>query len=141
MRNKEDHMEIKLKQETLKTVVVLVVGFAAGAAFVRIARKPEPQSPSSPPAMIETNAMNPVPLAAGNQAGPQMMPPTGGDSFQSKMQKFQEAVRRRQQEGRDLSEIGRIMTEFQPLAQAGKTQEAEAVLDRALAALDNTPAQ
>jgi len=37
-----------------------------------------------------------------------------------------------QQEGRDLSPVGKILQEFEPLMKQGKLPEAEAVLDRAI---------
>ena|GEM_PF-222589 len=53
-------------------------------------------------------------------------------SLQEKMQKLQAGVQKWQQEGRDLSPVGRIMQDFEPLMRQGKLPEAEAVLDRAL---------
>jgi hypothetical protein len=41
-----------------------------------------------------------------------------------------------QAEGRDPSRIGEIMQSFEPLLKSGKLAEAEAVLDRALQAVD-----
>ena len=48
------------------------------------------------------------------------------------MQKLQSRVQGWQAEGRDLSPVGRILQEFEPLMKDGKLREAEAVLDRAL---------
>ena len=61
------------------------------------------------------------------------------ESIQQKMQQVQQGIQRWQHAGRDPSPVGRIMQEFEPLMQAGKFQEAEAVLDRALALLDEKP--
>ncbi|MBI4659253.1 MAG: periplasmic heavy metal sensor [Verrucomicrobia bacterium] len=52
--------------------------------------------------------------------------------IQMKMQGVQASIRRWEQDGRDLSPIGQIMDEFEPLMREGKFKEAEAVLDRAL---------
>ena len=61
---------------------------------------------------------------------PDAKPPPA--SLQAKMQKFQAAVQRWQEQNRDLSPVGQIMQEFQPLMNEGKFEEAEAKLDRIL---------
>ncbi len=50
----------------------------------------------------------------------------------SKMQKFQAALKRAQQEGKDLSEVGKIMEGLEALMKEGKSKEAGERLDRAL---------
>ncbi len=57
-------------------------------------------------------------------------------SIQAKMKRVHEGVQRWQQEGRDPSPIGRILERFEPLMKEGKIDEAEAILDEALNALD-----
>jgi len=57
--------------------------------------------------------------------------------LQAKVQKIEEGVQKWQEDGRDPSPIGTIMQEFDPLMKAGKIQEAEAVLDLALKALQS----
>ncbi len=52
--------------------------------------------------------------------------------LQGKMRDFQAGARKWQEEGRDLSPVGKIMQEFEPLMKQGKLPEAEAVLDRAI---------
>ncbi len=52
--------------------------------------------------------------------------------FPTAVDKFQAGAQKWQQEGRDLSPVGRIMQEFEPLMKQGKLPEAEAVLDRAI---------
>lgn len=63
-------------------------------------------------------------------------------SLPRKMEKLQAGVKTWQSEGRDPSPIGEIMRDFEPLMKADKIGEAEAVIDRALAALEGkeTPA-
>jgi MoxR-like ATPase len=58
------------------------------------------------------------------------------ESLQRKMQALQQAVQKRQQEGGDLSPVGRIMQKFEPLMKEGKVKEAEAVIDEALKLLE-----
>jgi hypothetical protein len=64
---------------------------------------------------------------------PEAKPPPA--SLQAKMQKFQAAVQRWQEQNRDLSPVGQMMQEFQPLMNEGKFEEAEAKLDRTLKVL------
>ncbi|MCI0427919.1 MAG: SMP-30/gluconolactonase/LRE family protein [Nitrospiraceae bacterium] len=52
--------------------------------------------------------------------------------LQEKVHKIEEGARKWQEDGKDPSPIAEIMQEFDPLMKAGKIQEAEAVLDRAL---------
>ena len=56
-------------------------------------------------------------------------------SLQEKMQKVHAGVKRWEEQSRDLSPVGELMQQFQPLMQEEKFQEAEAVLDKALAVL------
>lgn len=56
--------------------------------------------------------------------------------IQRKMKQVHEGVQRWQQEGRDPSPIGRILERFEPLMKQGRIDEAEAILDEALEALD-----
>lgn len=58
------------------------------------------------------------------------------ERLQSRIKKVQAGVQKWQEAGRDPSAVGRIMEEFKPLIDAGKIAEAEAVLDRALKALE-----
>ncbi|MFI5379269.1 MAG: Spy/CpxP family protein refolding chaperone [Tepidisphaerales bacterium] len=60
-------------------------------------------------------------------------------SLQAKMATFQETVREWQQQGQDLSPVGKLMQEFQPLMEEEKFTEAEAVLDKALELLGKKP--
>ena len=55
--------------------------------------------------------------------------------LEGKMQNVQEGVQGWQNAGRDPSSVAEIMQEFEPLMKAGKHNEAEAVLDRALKVL------
>jgi hypothetical protein len=57
--------------------------------------------------------------------------------LEAKIRKIEEGVQKWQEDGRDPSAIGRMMQEFDPLMKAGKIQEAEAVLDQALKALQS----
>jgi len=66
----------------------------------------------------------PAPAQAGGQ------PPA---RIQKKLQQLQATVHKLKAEGRDISSVREIVHEFRPLMDAGKFQEAEAVLDRALA--------
>lgn len=59
-----------------------------------------------------------------------------GAKLQRKMKAIGEGVQRWQRQGQDPAPIGRIMQRFEPLVKAGKIDEAEAVLDEALRALD-----
>ena len=52
------------------------------------------------------------------------------------MQKLQAAVRKWQQDGRDLTPVRKIMQQFGRLVKQGKPKDAEAVLDKALKLLD-----
>lgn len=56
--------------------------------------------------------------------------------LRGKIERFHQAVAQWQREGQDLREVGKIMEQFEPNLHAGKIQEAEAVLDRALAFLN-----
>ncbi|MCI0535207.1 MAG: SMP-30/gluconolactonase/LRE family protein, partial [Verrucomicrobiales bacterium] len=60
---------------------------------------------------------------------------------QGKIRKLQEGIQKWQNEGKDPSSIGQIMQQFQPLMQDGKIEEAEAVLDKALALLGQKESQ
>lgn len=53
-------------------------------------------------------------------------------AIQPKLQRVQTGVERWQQAGRDPTPIAALMSEFEPLLNAGRFDEAEAVLDRAL---------
>jgi len=59
-----------------------------------------------------------------------------GVKLQKKMKAIGEGIQRWQSEGKDPSPIGRIMERFEPLANAGKIDEAEQVLDEALRAIE-----
>ena len=79
------------------------------------------------------------PISAQQPASPAESDTAGGQPqanrrahLQGKMQKFHAGLQKWQQEGRDLSPVGRILQEFEPLMRQGKLPEAEAVLDRAL---------
>ncbi len=74
--------------------------------------------------MKEHGAGGPVPSGATKER------------LQSKIKKVQAGVQKWQEAGRDPSEVARIMEEFKPLIDAGKIAEAEAVLERALKALE-----
>ncbi|MGQ0635571.1 MAG: Spy/CpxP family protein refolding chaperone [Planctomycetaceae bacterium] len=56
-----------------------------------------------------------------------------------KLRRFEATIREWQVKGRDASAVGAIMEEFVPLMKAGRLNEAEAVLDRALKALGQDP--
>jgi hypothetical protein len=67
--------------------------------------------------------------------------PGGGEppaSLRRKAEQLQAGIQKLQQEGGDPTHVKQIMQEFQPLMQARKFTEAEAVLDRALEILNNT---
>ena len=57
--------------------------------------------------------------------------------IQRKIQRVQQGVKRWQKQGKNPVPVGRIMQQFEPLMKAGKINEAEAVLDRALKLLDD----
>jgi len=57
-------------------------------------------------------------------------------TIQRKIKQIHQGVKRRQQQGKNLAPIEKIMQRFGPLIKAGKLDEAEAVLDRALKRLD-----
>ena len=59
--------------------------------------------------------------------------------LQKKVRTFEAEAQKWKQEGRDLSPVGRIMQEFEPLMKQGKLPEAEAVLDRAIERLRGKP--
>jgi hypothetical protein len=65
-----------------------------------------------------------LPAAAGPSQG-----------FQQKLQTLQEGIQQWQKEGRDLSPVGKMMQEFEPLMKEGKLKKAEAKLDEVLALL------
>lgn len=77
-------------------------------------------------------------IGSSPEAGPHQDPP--GD-FPSKMEKFQAALRRAQQEGKDLSEVGKIMEGLEALMKEGKLKEAGERLDRALKLLGSESGQ
>jgi Spy/CpxP family protein refolding chaperone len=52
--------------------------------------------------------------------------------IQAKMQKLSQAVQQSQKDGRDMSDLHSIMSEFQPLMQQGRFKEAESLLDKAM---------
>ena len=52
--------------------------------------------------------------------------------LQGKVRKLEAGMQKWKQEGRDLSPVGKILQEFEPLMRQGKLPEAEAVLDRAI---------
>jgi Spy/CpxP family protein refolding chaperone len=56
-------------------------------------------------------------------------------SLQAKMQKFQAGVKKWEDQARDMSPVGELMQEFEPLMKEEKFKEAESVLDKALAVL------
>jgi hypothetical protein len=66
-------------------------------------------------------------------------PPAGGRQAQlrRKMQRLQRGIQRWQQAGKSPAPIGKIMQQFGPLMKAGKIDEANKVLDRALKLLDD----
>ena len=159
-------MEWRLKSIPVETVVTLVVGLAAGvlltSALDRARQAPPfppvagfagmpgaamgPGAPSTPwqnpSGAGQGLAAAPEGYAGGYQGPAQALAPSpmGGDSLQSKMQRFQQRVQQLQSQGRDLSSIGGIMKDFPSLVQAGRKQEAEALIDRALDAVEQTPA-
>ncbi len=55
--------------------------------------------------------------------------------IQGKIKKLQEGVQKWQNEGKDPSPIAQLMQQFGPLMQDGKVEEAEKILDKALAEL------
>ena len=59
-----------------------------------------------------------------------------GSALPQKMQKLQAAVRKWQQDGKDLTPVRKIMQHFGPLMKQGKPKDSEAVLDKALKLLD-----
>ena len=69
-----------------------------------------------------------IKIAAGQLPSPE----TVQRVLEGKLKGVQEGVQGWQNEGRDPSKVAEIMQEFEPLMKAGKHQEAEAVLDRAL---------
>lgn len=71
----------------------------------------------------------------GEPARPEQVGGPDG-SLPEKMQRLQDLVQARRQEGRDLSKLGEVLEEFQRLAQQGKTSQAGAVLDRAIELLE-----
>jgi Spy/CpxP family protein refolding chaperone len=54
----------------------------------------------------------------------------------SKAQQFKAGIEKMQAAGRDPAPIGAVMQDFEPLLKSGKLAEAEAVLDRALKAVE-----
>jgi Spy/CpxP family protein refolding chaperone len=63
-------------------------------------------------------------------------PPQGRPEFAAKMQRIRAGAEKWQSEGRDPSQIREIMERFGPLMRDGKAEEANAVLDEALKALE-----
>jgi Spy/CpxP family protein refolding chaperone len=57
--------------------------------------------------------------------------------FAAKMERIKAAVARWQGEGRDPSPIGQMLQQLQPLMQSGKMEQANALLDEALKALES----
>ena len=57
-------------------------------------------------------------------------------TFKEKMQKVQEGVQRWMDEGRNPSEIGEMMQQFEPLIKERKFKEADELLDQALKLLN-----
>ena len=80
---------------------------------------------------------------ASAQSGQQQTIPSGQvpQSLQGKMQRLQALVKEREQKGGNMQPIGEIMQGFQPLMQQQKFREAEALLDRALNLMDESPSQ
>jgi hypothetical protein len=76
------------------------------------------------------------PAPEGETADADEAPLGGPQSLHEKMQKLQRGVQAWQATGRDLSPIGRIMQEVEPLMKAGKLREAEETLDRVLRILE-----
>lgn len=71
---------------------------------------------------------------------------TGGGSqaqtarrIEGKIQRLQAGVRMRQQAGKEMAPIARLMQQFGPLMQRQKIVEAEALLDRVLSILEGEP--
>jgi gluconolactonase len=69
---------------------------------------------------------------------PPANPEETAQRIQGKIQKLQEGIQKWQSEGKDPSPIGQIMQEFGPLIESGKLKEAEAILDKALKALEGS---
>lgn len=59
--------------------------------------------------------------------------------IQGKIQRFQAGMQRRQQTGKDMAPIARLMQQFGPLMQRQEIAEAEAILDRVLSMLESEP--
>ncbi|HEX8911268.1 MAG TPA: hypothetical protein VF796_02830 [Humisphaera sp.] len=72
-------------------------------------------------------------IAEGRAKGPAAQPP---ESLRAKLQQVQERARKWKEGGKDPSAARSLMEEVQPLMRDGKFKEAEAVLDRALQALE-----
>jgi len=56
--------------------------------------------------------------------------------LKAKGERFKEGIQKMQADGRDPAPVGAIMKDFEPLLKSGKMAEAEAVLDRALQAIE-----
>ena len=67
-----------------------------------------------------------------SQAGPPQ-------SLQQKVQRMQTLIERRQQEGADMQPVGELLQDFDPLMQQQKFTEAEALVDRVLKLLGDSP--
>jgi hypothetical protein len=75
-------------------------------------------------------------------APPQQPGATSGGvppSLQVKMQRLHTLFERRKQEGADLQPVEEVMHDFHPLMQQQKYAEAEALADRALKVLGDSP--
>jgi hypothetical protein len=82
----------------------------------------------------------PVPESEAVAAGTPLRSADVGEAaksyaIQRKVGALHAGVRRWQSEGRDPAPVGRIMQEFEPMIRAGRLEEAEAILDRALTVL------
>jgi hypothetical protein len=87
---------------------------------------------------FEGRPVAPQEIGSSPEAGPHQGPP--GD-LPPKMQKFQAALQRAQKEGKDLSEVGKILEGFDALMKEGRFKEAGERLDRALKLLGSEGGQ
>jgi hypothetical protein len=83
---------------------------------------------------------SPTALAAAPPQQPGATPGAVPASLQAKMQRLHTLFERRKQEGADLQPVEEVMHDFHPLMDQQKYAEAEAVVDRALKLLGNSPA-
>lgn len=84
-----------------------------------------------PGAQVQASAQATQPQEAPSGAVPQ--------SLQQKMSRLHDLVEKRQEEGADLQPVGELMQGFEPLRQQRKFSEAEALVNRALKLLGESP--